>query len=343
MNKLTEKLGHPPKTIAIFRAIKLGDLLCAVPAFRALRSAFPQAHIALISLPWAAEFVNNYADYFDEFIPFPGWPGLPEQPFNPERTLQFLQQMQRRQWDVVVQMQGNGTLVNSMVHLFGATLVAGYYPADLPSEQWAAQSGLFQPYPTCGHEVCRHVDLMTFLGIPSQGYDLEFRANEVDQLTAQQLLIANDLLNKPYVCIHPGGISGRRWSAHHFAKVADWLSSQGYPVVLTGTTAEQSVIDSVRDQMLHPVLSLAGQTNLGVLGSILQRAALLVSNDTGVAHLGTACETPSVIIFTTASPSEWGPLRTDRHRIVQESTTSGVDQVLAEVSHLLAGERSILA
>lgn len=104
MNKLTEKLGHPPKTIAIFRAIKLGDLLCAVPAFRALRSAFPQAHIALISLPWAAEFVNNYADYFDEFIPFPGWPGLPEQPFNPERTLQFLQQMQRRQWEVVVQM-----------------------------------------------------------------------------------------------------------------------------------------------------------------------------------------------------------------------------------------------
>ena len=67
MDKLTQVLGRPPRTIALFRAIKLGDLLCTVPTFRALRQVFPEAHIALVSLPWANEFVMTYQDWSDYF------------------------------------------------------------------------------------------------------------------------------------------------------------------------------------------------------------------------------------------------------------------------------------
>ena len=128
--------------------------ICCVPFPRFGHSGgrFRNARIALISLPWARAFVARYPDYFDEFIPFPGWPGLPEQPLDPARTVAFLGEMQTRNWDVVMQMQGNGTLVNAMLTLFGAKIMAGYYPVNHP-EQAVGDRAFLMPYPAQEHEV----------------------------------------------------------------------------------------------------------------------------------------------------------------------------------------------
>ena len=69
-----------PKRIAIFRALQLGDLLCAIPAVRALKKNYPNAEITLLGLPWASTFVKRFSNYFSDFIPFPGYPGLIEHP-----------------------------------------------------------------------------------------------------------------------------------------------------------------------------------------------------------------------------------------------------------------------
>jgi ADP-heptose:LPS heptosyltransferase len=335
MDKLTEALGYSPKKIAVFRAIKLGDLLCAIPAFRALRRAFPNAQIALISLPWAEEFVKCYPQYFDEFISFPGWPGLPEQPLRPDQTVTFLQQMQGRQWDVVLQLQGDGTLVNAMLSLFNARVLAGYYLPDHRAERWVANRGHFQPYPIDTHEVFRHVRLMAFLGIAPQGYQLDFNLTQAERYEARSLLHGVGADPNHFICLHAGGISGRRWPERQFAAVADSLADAGYSVVLTGTAGEQAIVDAVGAAMTRPSVSIAGKTSLRQLAAVLAEASLLVSNDTGVAHLAVACQTPSVVVFTSADPAEWGPLDRGRHRVVLENAKDCYQQVVAEVHELL--------
>src|SRR5438270_11768497 len=98
--KPAHRLGDPPpRRVAVLRALQLGDLLVAVPAFRALRAALPAAEIMLVGLPWAATFVHRYAAYLDGFREFPGWPGLPERPVQLDRVPAFLRQLQEERFD----------------------------------------------------------------------------------------------------------------------------------------------------------------------------------------------------------------------------------------------------
>lgn len=333
-DKLTCLLGREPRSIALFRALKLGDLICFIPAIRALREAYPCAEITLIGLPWAWEFAERFPQYFDDFLTFPGYPGLPEQPVHPADVTNFLHHMQQRHFDVFLQLQGNGTLVNAMAMLTGASVCGGYYPVGHP-EQYCPDDFTFLPYPQEKHEIFRHLDLMRFLGIPAASAQLEFPVRTSDRSRLRDLPEWPFVAEAPYVCIHPGGVSGRRWPPRYFAMLADALAEQGFRIVLTGVEAEKSLAGEVAGYMQHLPVPLIGKTDLGMLAALLQDTSLLLSNDTGVAHLAFALQVPSVVIYTTSAPREWGPLDSTRHRVVIEEELTDLQDVWGEILDLL--------
>lgn len=317
----------PPQRVAVLRALKLGDLLCAVPALRVLRTAWPEAEIILIGLPWAQTFVERYSDYVDGFRDFPGYPGLPEREPDIARIPAFLREMQAERFDLAIQLHGSGALVNPLVVLMGARRSAGFY---LPGD-YCPDAELFCPWPSRGREVRRLLRLMEFLGLPAQDERLDFPLRAEDFLALEALEGAETLQPGEYVCLHPGAsVAERRWPVEWFAAAGAALARRGLGLVLTGSAGEAELTAAVAQAMGVPVVDLAGRTDLGTLAALLSRSRLLMCNDTGVSHLADALGVPSIVLSTGDNPERWGPADRRLHRVFTNTETVHLNDVVAQ-------------
>jgi ADP-heptose:LPS heptosyltransferase len=84
---------------------------------------------------------------------------------------------------------------------------------------------------------------------------------------------------------------------------------------VNGSADEVALTAAVCRAMRAAALDLAGRLSVGGLAALLARARLLVSNDTGPAHLARAVGTPTVTIFWVANARSFGPLATLGHRV----------------------------
>jgi ADP-heptose:LPS heptosyltransferase len=321
--------------IAVFRALQLGDMLCAMPAIRALRSSYPDAEITLIGLPWAKSFVERFSDYIDRLISFPGYPGLPEQPFDEEKFEFFLKKTRKEKFDLLLQMQGNGTIVNELLSQFGAANLAGFY-----NDESYMDSPLFMRYPDHGAEKYRHLSLMKHLGIQPKGSHLDFPLTQKDQRDYDALLLP--VQTKSFIIIHPGSRGAwRQWPPKYFAAIGDYYIEEGFTVIITGTANESDITSEVIKSMHHLPIDLTGKTSLGALALLVKNAFMLIANCTGISHIADALDTRSVIISMDGEPERWSPENRHLHKVIDWTKESDFKKVFLE-SKNLAGDLSIL-
>ncbi|KAA2239251.1 glycosyltransferase family 9 protein [Chitinophaga agrisoli] len=324
------------KKIAILRALQLGDLICLIPAVRALKKAYPRATITLIGLPGQKGFATRFRHYFDHFVEFPGWPGLPEQKPVLSRVTRFLTDAQLQQYDLVLQLQGNGTHTNELCELLGGKRTAGLRleGAYCPDEQ------LFPVMTESEHEILRLLKVVHALGVPLQGTALEFPVTTSEYAAADKIMQRLHLTAGQYVCLHPGARDcRRRWSPANFAAIGDTLAAAGYQILVTGSKEEQSLTKAVADQMRYRAIDLVasiGHTGIGELAVLIRGAAALLSNDTGVSHVAAALQTPSVVVFSHFSdPDRWAPLDASLHLTIPAAQSHDLGVVLAAMEKVL--------
>ncbi|KVM58908.1 ADP-heptose--LPS heptosyltransferase [Burkholderia gladioli] len=304
-----------PRRIAVFRALQLGDMLCAVPALRALRAAEPDAHITLVGLPWAADFAARFAAYLDDFIPFPGAQGLIEQPIDTRAVDGFYAACHAREFDLAIQLHGSGPQSNQVVARLGARRTAGFVPR---TGQRSPLDHAFA-WPTDRPEPLRYLALMASLGYPARGEHLEFPLDAADHALARKSSEAHGLRAGRYLVVHPGArLASRRWPVARFAAAARALADEGLQVVLTGTPGEAALAREFAAAFAGPHVDLVGRTSLGGLAALIAGARLLVCNDTGVSHVAAALGTPSVVVACGSEVARWAPTDTARHRVLAD-------------------------
>jgi ADP-heptose:LPS heptosyltransferase len=110
--------------------------------------------------------------------------------------------------------------------------------------------------------------------------------------------------SRPYIVVHPGATApSRRYPAARFGMAADTIAHGSRCTVLfTGDASEESLIAEARAGVRTPSHSLAGQLQLGELGALIAGAQLLVSNNTGPAHIAAAVGTPVVDLYALTNP-----------------------------------------
>lgn len=303
--------------VVVFRALQLGDMLCAIPALRALRSAHPYARVTLVGLPWSRRLARRYPHYIDDVLEFPGHPEMPERDPRLGAIPAFLREVRGRKADLALQLHGSGGITNPLVALFGARSRAGFYD---PSSSRPAD-GTFIPWPSVGYEAQRLLALMEALEVASCGDSLEFPVSDDDEAELHALAREANWHLEPsgYACIHPGARRAiKRWAPKHFAAVADAIAERGLRVVLTGTNAESAITGAVAAAMHHRALDAAGPMSLGALAALMRGARFVVCNDTGVSHLAAALRVPSVVVFLAADLDRWAPLDGERHRALYD-------------------------
>jgi ADP-heptose:LPS heptosyltransferase len=297
------------RRVVVFRALMLGDMLCAVPALRALRSAYPAASITLVGLPWC-EGLARRLPYVDEFIAFPGFPGLPEVQPEIGALPGFLAKLQARHFDLALQLHGNGRLVNSLVAAFGARHTAAFAEDD----DFSPEPGLDCRFPRQGHEIERLLALTDTLGIERRGLELEFPLVRRDEQTVEDMV--DPVTWRRFVCIHPGSqLPSRRWPIERFREVADALVHDGWSLVVTGSAGEAPLARELARGRPR-IIDLSGRSTLWQLGALVRQARLVISNDTGISHIAAAVGTRSVVVSSGADVARWAPLRHDLHEVL---------------------------
>jgi ADP-heptose:LPS heptosyltransferase len=308
-----------PRKIAVLHAKALGDFIVTLPALGAIKETYPNAELVLLAKPWVKEFLARRPSVIDRVISVPVLAGVNDpvetkgRVHNTDSGIDatevelFYQAMQAEKLDIVIHLQGDGKAVNPFINKLGAGLTVGMRnPAAEPIDR-------FIPYVHYQSEVLRNLEIAALIGARTTRFEPHVEVTETDE---EETAPVREIVNgKPYVVIHAGADDiRRRWPAGKFVDVADSLIERGYEIALTGTPKEEKIVARVMRAMNHiaiPCTSLG----LGGLAALLQKSALVISNDTGPLHLAQAVGAPTVGIFWGPNVLNWGPLSRNRHRL----------------------------
>ena len=301
----------PGAEVLVLRALGLGDLLTSVPALRGLRGAFPRERLVL-ACPRALHGLVRLWRLADE--------PLDVRPLGPiPRSF--------RSVEVAVNLHGAGPQsTNRLLERSPRRLIA-FAHDDVP-----ATSGM-PAWDPGEHEVERWCRLLVESGIPADPRSLSLAPPTTGPRDS-----------KPIV-VHPGAASeSRRWPADRWGAVGRALRRLGHEVLLTGSPQERGLaVDVGRRAGVPPDAVVAGRTSLVELAGIVGSARLVVSGDTGVAHLATALDVPSVVLFGPTPPSLWGPpARSRRHRVLWTGRTGDPHGSLPDPGLLEIGVADVL-
>lgn len=286
----------PPGNICIVRLSALGDVTHAVPVLRAIQKQWPATEVTWICARLEHKLLSLIEGV--RFIVLDKNAGL-------SGYLKLRRELAGERFDAMLQMQ-----TSTRANLTGACVKAGVKlgwdeARAREFHQWFMSDAI--PEVPFEHQVQGHLSFARTLGLDADEPVWDFPVGEAEAEFAATVMPgeARTLLISP-CSSHPA----RNWHAERYAAVADHAVGQlGMRVVLSGgpSDAEKAIGKAIESKTQFPLTNMIGRDTLPQLVAMVQRADVVLSPDSGPAHLANAMGTPVVGLHASTWSRRSGP------------------------------------
>ncbi len=312
MGESTESRWHDAERLLCARLDSLGDVLMTGPAIRALKASRPGRTITLLTSESGAEAARLLPE-IDEVIVFGApWMKLAEAP-PAEATLAMVDRLRGGGFEgaVIFTVYSQSPLPAALLCHLAAIPLRLAHCRENPYHLLTDRVEEREPGEFIRHEVRRQLDLVAAIGATTEDERIRVAVPEIATESVARLLDEAGVdRGRPWAVFHPGATAAsRQYPPELFAEVARALvAGHGWQAVFSGVAAEGALVESVREMMAAPSVSLAGRLTLEEEAALLKLAPLLISNNTGTVHLAAGVGTPVVDLYALTNPQHtpWG-------------------------------------
>ena len=287
----------PLERILVVNLNQIGAVVLAVPVFKALKDAFPNARVATLVRDSMASLLDGNP-YLDQVI---GW----DKKWPLSRKWETVRQMRREHFDTVINLSHSMERA-LLTRLSGARTRVGFNTSEAAFLHTIRVREKTSAY----HATERNLDLVRALGVPAEGEDgFRIYVSDDERRWAGEFLRQQGVAEgETLIGLNPGASNAlNRWDPDAFAELARLLMARGHRVAILGGPMDmedgQAIVRLAPKEALH----WTGRFNFRELGAILERTAVLVTADTGPMHMAVGLRTPLVVFFGPADPRWTGP------------------------------------
>jgi ADP-heptose:LPS heptosyltransferase len=299
------------RRVIVLRLDNLGDVLLTGPVFRALRSALPEAELVLLASPGGSA-AGALLPWVDRVVPLRAvWQDAQGRlEFDPRRELAVIERLRRIDADAAVILTSfsqTSWAPAYACYLAGIPLRAGHAPdfgGSLLSHPVAS--------PAATHQAERDLQVSAALGVAASDASLEAAVPRDARAVVSGLFREHGLADRaaPVVVLPGASCAARRYPPDRFATAARAIGTRaGLPVVVAGADRERPLTADVAGDIPGAV-DLGGRTDVTGLAALVERASVVISNNSLGMHLADALRVPVVSLFSgTDREVEWAPRR----------------------------------
>ena len=292
------------KRILIINLGGIGDLLLSVPALRALKRLYQQAHISFLVVPRAVELVKEF-DFIDEVISFSFYNERAKffniKPESLKTLYIFLMDLKKKRFDMALNMRtlvswGSAMKMALFFYFVGARYCVG---RDTQGRGFFFDVKIRETDIGQKHEMEYDLDMVKALGGDISDRNIDLKIQDEDMIKVNRLLEDNRIGREEIIIgINPGGMHSHRWLLKNFAEVIDALAGKvKCKFVITGGAWETDLFRRLEEMVNVGIIDLTNRTTIKELTALIKRCNLYITNDTGPMHIAAILKTPLVAIF----------------------------------------------